>query len=341
MACYHPLKAWAVGTNPSGKPKYHITSYECDHLELRNEKPIPCFTSYISSYSERVIKDYIEIPCGKCIGCRLAYSRMWADRCIAEATLHDSSYFVTLTYNDENVPYTVDQETGEFTYQTLVKRDTQLFMKRLRKNYKHDNKIRFFLAGEYGSKTARPHYHLLLFGLVLDDLVLYKKTPLGFNLYTSQFLEYVWQHKGYVVVADVTWETCAYTARYIMKKQTGEGAKFFKENNIQQEFTLMSRKPGIAKDFYEQHKLDLLQYGETNISTPYGGRKIKKLKYFDKFLDIEYPIENSQNKEKVKKQMEVIKQKKLANTSKSYLEMLETAESIKIKRISKLERKEI
>ena len=244
MACYHPLKGYEVGLTKNNKTKYHITSYETDMYNLDGSK-----------------MEYIEIPCGKCIGCRLAYSRMWADRCLAEATLHESSYFVTLTYNDDNLPDSINPETGEIgQYKTLVKRDMQLFMKRLRKNYKYDNKIRFFLAGEYGSQTARPHYHALLFGLKLDDMQLYKKTPMGFNLYTSEFLNKVWEYKGYVIVAEVTWETCAYTARYIMKKQNGEGVIWFEENGIQQEFTLMSRKPGIAKEFYEQNKLDWWEF---------------------------------------------------------------------------------
>lgn len=325
MACYHPLKGYEVGITINNKTKYHITSYETDMYNLDGTK-----------------KEYIEIPCGRCIGCRLAYSRMWADRCLAEATLHDSSYFVTLTYNDDNLPDAVHPETGEIgQYKTLHKRDMQLFMKRLRKNYKHDNKIRFFLAGEYGSQTARPHYHALLFGLKLDDLQLYKKTPLGFKLYTSEFLNEVWQYKGYVIIAEVTWETCAYTARYIMKKQKGVGKDWFVENGIQQEFTLMSRKPGIAKEFYNKNKLDLLRYGEVNISTPKGGRKIRNTKYFDKFLEIEYPGESKENKDRIKKQMEVIKQKKLEQTSLSYLDMLEVAEEIKQERIKKLPRKEI
>ena len=83
-----------------------------------------------------------------------------------------------------------------------------------------------------------------------------------------------------------------------MKKQTGSGSEFFKENGIQQEFTLMSRKPGIAKDFYEKNKHTLLKYDEVNISTEKGGRKINNVKYFKKFLEIEYPEEYYINKEK-------------------------------------------
>lgn len=288
---------------------------------------------------------FTEIPCGRCIGCRLQYSRIWADRCMAEATLYESSYFVTLTYDNDHLPWSirkVDEETGEIYGQsmTLVKRDVQLFMKRLRKNLDGD-KVRFFMAGEYGTDSSRPHYHLLLFGLKLDDLTLYKKTPLGFNLYNSEFISKAWQYQGHVVIADVTWETCAYTARYIMKKLTGEQAELYKKLNIIPEFTLMSRKPGIAKEFYEINKLDYLQHGEVNISTPKGGRKIQNIKYFDKFLEIEYPDIMDEKKDKQKENMEVIKQAKLAQTNRSYLQMLNDEEEVKRARIKNLKRKEI
>ena len=109
-----------------------------------------------------------------------------------------------------------------------------------------------------------------------------------------------------------------------MKKQNGQGAEFFKENGIQQEFTLMSRKPGIAKDFYELNKKDLLKYGEVNISTQVGGKKIRNTKYFSKFLEIEYPDEYNDNKEKKIAEMKVLKALKLEKTDKSYLELLHT-----------------
>lgn len=332
MACYYPLKGYDIGIKTiNNKPHYKIVPYET--------------VFYNEDGSEM---DYIEIPCGRCIGCRLAYSRMWADRCLAEATLHEHSEFVTLTYNDIHVPYSeqvIDLGSGELIYKTLRKRDVQLFMKRLRKNYPYDNKLRFFLAGEYGEEKARPHYHAIIFGLKLDDKKFHCKTGLGFNLYTSEFLNSVWSDSlgqiGHVIVADVTWETCAYTARYIMKKQNGEGAQFFKENGIQQEFTLMSRKPGLAKEFYDLNKLDLLRFGEVNISTPKGGRKVNNVKYFKKFLEIEYPDQYNENKNAKIAEMKVIKALKLQETDKSYLELLETAESVKKSRIKRLERKDI
>lgn len=320
MACFQPLKAIEIpGTTKNGKTRYKVLP--------RHVNP----------------ENYIEVPCGKCIGCRLDYSRRWADRCMCEASMHEQSWFVTLTYDDVHLPYSeqvIDLGTGELIYPTLVKRDMQLFMKRLRKNYKYDNKIRFYLCGEYGKKKARPHYHPILFGLKLDDLKFHKKTAQGFNLYTSKFLESVWPY-GIVIVAEVSWETCAYVARYILKKQNGDNAEFFKENGIQQEFTLMSRKPGIGREYYDMHKEEFLKYGESHIATIKGGKKIHTNKYFDKLLDVEYPTDREEYKTKLKEIMEIRKAKKLERTSKQYEDMLETEEAIKLIRIQKLPRKEM
>ncbi len=75
---------------------------------------------------------------------------------------------MTLTYDDEHLPINdyVDSDGVIHGKPTLRKRDVQLFLKRLRKNYKYDNHIKYFCCGEYGGKTFRPHYHLIIFGFL-------------------------------------------------------------------------------------------------------------------------------------------------------------------------------
>ena len=169
MPCYHPLLGYPAGVSrETGKMQYHI----------------------VPASDPRVTDPYwkdqlIQIPCGKCIGCRLEYSRQWANRCMLELQYHDSAYFVTLTYNEEHVP-----RTGLHGEMSLRKRDFQLFMKRLRKKYS-DDRIRFYAAGEYGTTTQRPHYHAILFGLHLDDLQVYKSKD-SFKYFTSPGLQRVW-----------------------------------------------------------------------------------------------------------------------------------------------------
>ncbi|AXB22553.1 replication initiation protein [Lynx canadensis associated microvirus CLP 9413] len=265
-----------------------------------------------------------------------------------------------------------DPDTGEAAEAyTLAKRDFQLFMKRLRKAFP-DQKIRYFAAGEYGSETFRPHYHAILFGLKLDDLQLYKQSPDGFNYYTSESFERVWSEPasgvppsegrpyytlpdlpfladsckgsttpltpiGKCLICDVSWETCAYVARYVTKKLTGPESTFYSDHNIEPPFTVMSRKPGIARQWYDDHP-DLYDYDYINISTPAGGKKFRPPKYFDKLYDIEYPEESKARKELHKNLAEEAKKAKLQRTDLSYLEMLQVEEDAKLNAVKALRR---
>lgn len=191
MSCYHPLKAWQIGIRPNGKKILKVTSYDVDHLAKTAQGFEPRVDDFVSVRDEYSIYDFIEIPCGNCIGCRIDYSRQWANRMLLELQYHESSYFVTLTYNDKNVPishYLKDKDTGEAGDSlTLVKRDFQLFMKSLRKAV--PEKLRFYACGEYGEQGMRPHYHAIIFGLKLDDLQEWKyDKDTGIRLYRSPFL---------------------------------------------------------------------------------------------------------------------------------------------------------
>lgn len=287
LPCNKPLRAVELGLKDNGK-KQLLFLKPLDDLKWPADK-------------------IIDIPCGQCIGCRLDYSREWADRCMLELQYHQESWFVTLTYDDDHVPWTCFKPTelGEvdprYMVQTLCKRDFQLFMKRLRKQT--GQKLRFYMCGEYGGQTARPHYHVIIFGLHLDDLTLYKKSKLGFSYWNSETLERAWSDErgkiGHVVVAEVTWESCAYTARYMMKKLKGADSAYYDEANIQPEFTLMSRKPGIARQYYDDHP-DLYETERIVISTEKGGRVLKPPRYYDRLYDVDAPDQMALVKQKRK-----------------------------------------
>uniref|UniRef100_A0AAU8B635 Replication initiator protein n=1 Tax=Dulem virus 174 TaxID=3145651 RepID=A0AAU8B635_9VIRU len=344
MSCYHPLLR--VAYHPLG----HVSDTRVKVL----------------SYSDTIVSDFyklgfavdeaIQIPCGKCIGCRLEYSRQWANRCMLELEYHDSAYFVTLTYDDDHVPISwyVDDTTGETCpAMSLRKRDMQLWMKRLRKAC-GSQRIRFYLAGEYGSQTFRPHYHAILFGLELHDLSLYAKKSDEFSYFNSLFLDKTWigcyngitkckgsattlTQNGHVVVAPVSWDTCAYVARYVTKKLTGPAAKLYDDCNIEHPFTLMSRKPGIGRQWYEDHP-DCYDYEYINISTDRGGKKFRPPRYFDKLFDLDEPERSKELKEARRRAADDAKRLKMANTSLSYLELLQVEENSKLNKIKKLER---
>lgn len=354
MSCFYPLKAFKIGLTPQGKADLKVVNYRTDHLERRFDNGMidAVDVSSIRWPGSKVYREFVQIPCGQCSGCRLEYSRQWANRCMLELQYHDSAYFVTLTYDEEHLPisYFPDIYTGEaIPVGTLRKRDFQLFMKRLRKRFGEN--IRFFAAGEYGSDTFRPHYHLIIFGLHLDDLETYKQQR-GFTYYNSPSLQDVWsvnigsnrsasyEPLGYAVVAPVTWETCAYTARYVMKKLKGPLADWYCYHNIEPPFTLMSRNPGIAHQWYVDHP-DFNEYDYINVATETGGRKFRSPRYLNYLYDIDYPEESAILKES-RKQMAIKAQElKLSNTDLPYLEYLQVEEQILNDKVNRLIRSDI
>lgn len=263
MACYHPMHCAYQGTSTAGTPQYKILG---PWTGVKNHP-----------------KD-IQVPCGHCIGCRLDKSRAWADRMMLELDHSKTAVFVTLTYDNDHVPMSMINDDG-VPYYTLDKRDVQLFLKRLRKHF-DDKQIRYFLAGEYG-ETFRPHYHAIIFGLDLVDFpdrVSFGCNPFGQCLYTSPFLERLWSN-GFVSIANVSWQTCAYVARYVTKKLNGPDSIVYDYRNCCPPFSLMSRRPGIAGYFAVEHP-DLLSDRLQYIDDVFGVRNVKKVptpKYlFDK-----------------------------------------------------------
>lgn len=178
----------------------------------------------------------LNVPCGKCLGCKQDKGRQWATRCMHEARMWKDNWFLTLTYEDEHLP------AGG----TLVKRDLQLFMKRLRKQ--KGSGVRFFACGEYGETYGRPHYHVLLFNCHIADCVCVGKNGRGELLYSSADIMELWG-KGLVVLGTVTYASANYVARYLAKQVKANG--HYGEGKIA-EFAVMSRRPGLGRRYYEK-----------------------------------------------------------------------------------------
>lgn len=288
---------------------------------------------------------HIKLPCGQCIDCRLQRARNWADRCMLELKNYKDNQFITLTYAPENLPTKpgINIETGELMDRvgTLQPKDLQDFMKKLRitwqRKFGHDN-IRFFACGEYGEIRERPHYHLIIFNLPVPDKTFSHYSKRHMPIFTSKLIEDIW-NKGRVTVQDVTWETCAYTARYIMKKQTGKGAEaYYEKIGRVPEFVRMSRRPGIARDYYEEHKDDIYATDEIYISTRKGINKVKPARYYDKLYDIEYPDVMRDIKKQRQETAKLKLESKLRSTDMAYTEMMENLEYCKDVQIKALKR---
>ena len=219
-----------------------------------------------------------------------------------EAQLHDNNCFITLTYNNENIPHGGSLDVRHF----------QKFMKRLRKRF---SGVRFFHCGEYGdhdgtykhlqmygeSKLGRPHYHAILFGIDFRFIPLEKEGRVyvpelirqenGNKLYNSPVLSELWPF-GFNTVGSVTFESAAYVARYVLKKRfkssleeeehyvrtdldTGE------MHELKPEYVTMSRRPGIGSKWFDQYQSDVYPKDYTTVR----GKKIKPPKYYDRLLE--------------------------------------------------------
>ena len=287
MTCYHPLHAFQFGLTKDGKPSYKITSNKVKSIYYDEVNHHYYMSDDPNKYDNN---KYIDLPCGKCIGCRIDYSRNWALRCMLESEYHSITMFLTLTYDDAHVPHSsyVDYDTGEVKdILTLVPDDFTKFMKRLRYYYsdRYGKELRYFACGEYGSKTLRPHYHAIVFGLDLDDLKLVKQSGTGNDLYESELVNNAWG-LGFALLSESNFDTCAYTARYVMKKRKGKDADEYERFNIVPEFVRMSRKKGIGYQYYVDHKDDIYERDEIILK---DGKKFKPPKFFDDMYEVDCP----------------------------------------------------
>lgn len=266
VPCYHPLQGYrSRTTNASGK------------------------RSIVFDTRRGYIDLPVTVPCNQCIGCRLERSRQWAIRCTHEAQLHEDNSFITLTYSDEHLPGDGSLKVADF----------QDFMKRLRFEHR-PKRIRFFHCGEYGELNFRPHYHACLFGLDFPDRRLHI-TKNDVPLYTSATLAKSWK-LGFSTVGDVTFQSAAYVARYIMKKLTGDAAdelvagsplKHYEALDpdtgeihiLQPEYTTMSRKPGIGADWYAKFHTDVYPSDEVIVNA----KPIRPPKFYDGRLELQDP----------------------------------------------------
>jgi len=208
-----------------------------------------------------------------------------------EAQMHEENCFITLTYNPEHLPHDNSLHHDHF----------QRFIKRLRKGLS-PKLIRYYMAGEYGEQRGRPHYHACIFGHTFKDKAFYKKTDAGCNIYTSKELASYWEHInpttgksesiGFSSLGDVTFESAAYVARYIMKKQTGKDSwKHYVDNQSgtikQAEYNKMSLKPGIGTTWLEKYQTDVYPHDYVIIK----GKKVKPPKFYDKIYNRTNPYE--------------------------------------------------
>ena len=331
----------------------------CNHkmLAKKNKKTGEVkFLGAVSNYTPQQIRDLentlpnyniIKLPCGRCIGCRLAKAKEWAVRIMKEAQTSSTACFITLTFDEEklfdwfyNVEKLGEKKAREKAKQLLWTLDVktfQKFMKRLRKDIA-PLKVRFFHCGEYGSLKGRPHHHAIIFGYDFPDKekISYKKLKGKIiEYYVSPQLSQLWKF-GYHIISDVTEESAGYCARYVTKKVNGDLSDLY-YNGRKKEYITMSRNHGIGYDWF-------VQFGHTDCypqdflltSKQY---KIKPPRYFDKLYDLDNPEAFSiikKNRESISRKMMMdVNSLSAQEDRKERQSVIDELNSLKLKRLKR------
>jgi len=244
MPCFNPKDAWLA--NGCNWKKYE---------EGKHCKPVFTQPRNHKSFSK------VQLPCGQCIGCRMTRARHWSIRVMNEAKMHKRNSFITLTYNDENLPEN----------QSLCPADVTAFVKKLRKAL-HPHKIKTFGGMEYGDKKGRPHYHLIIFGEDFTFDTKFYKWKKGNALFTSKTLSDAWG-KGFCSVGSLTYDSAIYVCKYVTKSKTsyesdhkytkmidGQKVKVIPEGSV-----AMSRRPGIGKTWFEKFFNDIFPFDKMRV----------------------------------------------------------------------------
>lgn len=240
---------------------------------------------------------------------------------------HDLAVFLTLSYSDHNLPQ------GS----TLVKRDFQLFMKRLRMYHHYNNpeasKLKYFMCGEYGGKTQRPHYHAILFGLDFADKKFMKLGKRGDRIYVSNKLDELWG-LGHCWIGSVTTQSAGYVARYCLDKINGDLADehYRRVNpqtgecwNVLPEYQASSQ--GLGAAHFDKHHEQMYLRDSCIIQ----GKEVPIPKYYDKKLEQINPELLAAIKERRKA-------KALLRAQDSTYERLQVRQTIKLAQVNLLKR---
>lgn len=270
ISCYYPTYIRRNLNKLTGEVTHkYIGKYSDGYLIARDYGGNKTSNSTYSNFDEilenNVMKSrFIQIPCGRCIGCRMDYARSWADR----MTYHvltcpkDVNWFVTLTYDDDHLnTLRCDNDLGLYSLNYEHKTE---FIKSLRNMFR-DSSIDFYMSGEYGGSTARPHFHAIIYNCPIDDLVYWKYNDNGDPIYLSDTLAKLWKY-GFSTISPFTWTSSAYVAKYVEKKAYGYNKAEYEAYGLEPEKCFCSRRPGIAHDYYIQNYADIWKNNGLNVS---------------------------------------------------------------------------
>lgn len=214
----------------------------------------------------------IAVPCGHCEACIYNSAQEWRSRINEEYRVSQNALFVTLTYNDDSLPFARGTSfDGECKVVPCVsKRDIQLFFKRLRSRFESQfgvSRLRYFLVSEYGPTTLRPHYHAILF-----NLPSYTAGDKRSLFDTSEIIAEEW-NLGFVKCDDVNPARIGYITKYL-SCVTDLPSEYVRP------FRLMSRRPAIGATYLDRDYL--VNWHKRKLATyiPDGKFKIRMPRYY-------------------------------------------------------------
>lgn len=220
------------------------------------------------SYVEH--EGFVDVPCGKCMACLSNRKRDWVFRLMQEHRHCLSSHFITLTYDDEHLV------RNQFNIPVLVPGDLQKFMKRYRKFFFNDKKIRFFAVGEYGSETLRPHYHILMFNTPTCDI--------------HSVVGRLWR-SGFADIGQVNDQSINYVCKYCLAGAAiPEVVKDFKDYEVPLPFMRCSRRPAIGSS-YVNVETTLYHRERESFMTVLNGSKTPLPRYYRSKFFSKYEIQ--------------------------------------------------
>lgn len=306
MTCYHPIDAWrSLYPNKNGKRK----------IVFDTKEALPF--------------SHLQVPCGKCIGCRLDRSAQSAVRGYHELLTcgQENCCFITLTYDNENLPFNKSVSTS----------DLQKFWKRLRKRFPNA-RFKYIACSEYGALRSRPHYHACIFGFRFPDERLPSppvapRSHSGFPNFQSDCLNQLWPY-GIHVINNVSFNSVAYVARYILKKTLGDGSKYYVDEDgvcIEKERSYWSA--GIGLNYFNRYWKDFYSLNGCQVKKidKEGNEVIKTYpvpRYYDKKLEVMNP--SLFNDIKLKRSKEARKLKNIPKYQPAGLAMSEMCRIIRV-----------
>lgn len=265
---------------------------------------------------------YVNVPCGKCENCIKNRRMQWCFRMEEEMSVSKTAYFVTMTYDEENVPWNYGQtvllkttldckrlhlkEMGKAPikdkYLKKMKlkdtgwkdRSGQGFIKRLRSKHERnrkwtremfysgltwEDKMKYYLVGEYGEKRGRCHMHAIIFNV------------------EECFIKESWPW-GDVQVVKATPETIAYCTKYMDKwKDKKQDWRRPSEYNVQSEelgigfvkrmmnfykknldINYVVNKQGVRIPMPRYYRMKMLNEQEIDYQIGYIDKELKRLK---------------------------------------------------------------